>query len=252
LCVSLCMYQPDLAPDLFEAVTSKFGDDFSDTVVKFLSLQGVETNPDLKHLDATVLLEQVKDAGAKPIQLGKLKDWVQVQSMVLPQVAEKPAVAEPPPPEETSSKKKKPAPKRETRAARSNSANDVTPEEDDSMSSTLEKRFGEFYGEVLQSFLMTQGVMNEDDLMVRDDLKMLATAKNVGVKPVQVSKLQKWMAELKELGNAPTRPVLPHERQGSKLKLTKDKAIPSEKAKDYNAGVRQSRASKDFDGTISL
>jgi hypothetical protein len=226
-------------------------------VVKFLSLQGVETNPDLKHVDAAVLLEQAKDAGAKPIQLGKLKDWVQVQATVLPRVAEKPSVPQPPPPPEAddrSSKKKKPAPKRETRptAGRSNSANDVTPEDEESMSRTLEKRFGEFYGEVLQSFLMTQGVMNEDDLMVRDDLKMLATAKSVGVKPVQLSKLAKWMAELKELGNAPSRPVLPHERQGSKLKLTKDKAVPSEKAKDYNAGVRQSRASKDFDGTMSL
>ena len=41
----------------------------------------------------------------------------------------------------------------------------------------LKKRFGNFYGDVVQSFLMTQGVLNEDDLMVRDDLKMLATAK---------------------------------------------------------------------------
>ncbi len=64
-----------------------------------------------------------------------------------------------------------------------------------------------------------QGVLVEDDLMVRDDLKMLATAKLVGIKPVQLSKLSIWMKELKDLGNAPQRVRLPHERSGSNLEL---------------------------------
>ena len=58
-----------------------------------------------------------------------------------------------------------------------------------------------------------QGVLNEDDLMVRDDLKMLATAKLVGVRPVQLSKLKDWMKDLKDLGNAPIRGRAPHERE---------------------------------------
>ena len=62
----------------------------------------------------------------------------------------------------------------------------------------------------------------EDDLMVRDDLKMLATAKTVGIKPVQLSKLKDWMKDLKDLTNAPVRSqILPHERSGSNLELKK-------------------------------
>ena len=55
-------------------------------------------------------------------------------------------------------KKKKPAPKRESRAqGRSSSANDVTMSEpEDPMHSAIVKRFGQHYGDVMQSFLMTQ------------------------------------------------------------------------------------------------
>jgi len=245
---------PELAPDLAASVDAKFGDEFNAVVVRFLKIQGVENNADLKHVDTVVLMEQVKDAGGKPIQLGKLKDWVGAQAQVMPAVVE----ATPPPAaaaaaEEPAGGKKKPKPKRETRPVRANSTNDVdTNEVDDPMDAALTKRFGVFYGETLQSFLMTQGVLNEDDLMVRDDLKMLATAKIVGIKPVQLSKLKDWMQELKELGNGPARPVLPHERAGSKLKLTKDRGIATEKAKDYDAAVRASRSSRDLEGAMSL
>jgi len=241
---------PELFPDLAEAINAKFGEGFNETVVTYLKLQGVECNPDLKYVDMTVLLDTVKEAGAKPIQLGKLKDWVQTQAGVMPALAEvAPAATEP----ADDGKKKKPAPKRD--AKRSNSSNDTLAagESEDVMHDHMVKRFGKFYGDTIQSFLMTQGVLNEDDLMVRDDLKMLTTAKTVGVKPVQLAKLKEWMEELKDLGNGPVRPVLPHERQGSRLKLTKDKAVPSDKAKDYDAGVRASRASKDLgDGALSL
>mmetsp|Transcript_17497 Transcript_17497/g.40254 ORF Transcript_17497/g.40254 Transcript_17497/m.40254 type:complete len:106 (+) Transcript_17497:77-394(+) len=88
---------------------------------------------------------------------------------------------------------------------------------------------------------MTQGVLNEDDLMVRDDLKMLATAKTVGVKPVQLAKLKEWMKELKALGDGPVRPMLPHEREGSKLKLKKQPS--SQSGKDYDAASRSSQRS---------
>ena len=57
--------------------------------------------------------------------------------------------------------------------SRSHSADDVIPE--DSMHDM--RRL--FHGEAIQSFLMTQGVLNEDGLMVRGDLKMLATAEMV-------------------------------------------------------------------------
>mmetsp|Transcript_17492 Transcript_17492/g.40231 ORF Transcript_17492/g.40231 Transcript_17492/m.40231 type:complete len:192 (+) Transcript_17492:1637-2212(+) len=126
---------------------------------------------------------------------------------------------------------------------RASSNNDVTEpsEVEDPMHQSLVKRFGNFYGDVVQSFLMTQGVLNEDDLMVRDDLKMLATAKTVGVKPVQLAKLKEWMKELKALGDGPVRPMLPHEREGSKLKLKKQPS--SQSGKDYDAASRSSQRS---------
>lgn len=243
---------PELEPPLLEAVNVKFGDEFTQTVVKFLKLQGVVVTGDLKHVDMVILIEQVKDAGAKPIQLGKLKDWVHTAAANMPAVAETPspasgaAAAAAAPPKAEGGGKKKPPPKRSD-TPRANSANDVVADDavEDPMLDALQKRFGMFYGEAVQSFLMTQGVLNEDDLMVRDHVKMLATAKMVGVKPVQLSKLKDWMLELNELSDGPAaRPLLPHERQGSKLKLTKDKLGKS--GKDYDAGVRASRQSKDL------
>jgi hypothetical protein len=74
--------QPDLAPDLKESVISTFGDDFGPMAEKFLKLQGVVNNSDLKHVDMVSLVESVKDAGGKPIQLGKLKDWIAIQGQV--------------------------------------------------------------------------------------------------------------------------------------------------------------------------
>ena len=133
-------------------------------------------------------------------------------------------------------KKKKPKPKRDTRPMRSSSTNDVTDGgDDDPIEGTLVARFGAAYSESVRSFLMTQGVLQEDDLMVRDEIKMLATAKLVGVKNVQLSKLKLWMREMKELGDGPTRVLLPHEREGSKLKLTKDR--PSRQSKSFVAPV---------------
>ena len=87
----------------------------------------------------------------------------------------------------------------------------------------LLERFGPAYADTVQSFLMTQGVMEEDDLMVRVEVKMLATAKLVGLKAVQLSKLKQWMRDMQTLGDAPSRSIMPHEREGSKLKLTKDR-----------------------------
>ena len=49
---------------------------------KFLKLQGVVDNSDLKHVDMVTLVESVKDAGGKTIQLGKLKDWIAIQGQV--------------------------------------------------------------------------------------------------------------------------------------------------------------------------
>mmetsp|Transcript_7101 Transcript_7101/g.13197 ORF Transcript_7101/g.13197 Transcript_7101/m.13197 type:complete len:419 (-) Transcript_7101:198-1454(-) len=245
---------PELADPLQSAISAKFGDELTMTVVKFLKLQGVVGAQDLKHCDMVVLIEQVKDAGAKPIQLGKLKDWVQTAAAALPALEEKPppaaaAAAAVPEPPAAPAGKKRPPPKRSD-VPRSNSANDVVvalpgveDDDGDPMLNALQKRFGKFYGEAVQSFLMTQGVLVEDDLMVRDHMKMLTTAKTVGVKPVQLSKLKEWMLELKELDDGPAtaRPLLPHERRGSKLKLTKDKTGMS--AKEYDDGMRAS-----FDG----
>jgi hypothetical protein len=239
---------PDLAPELQEAVNIKFGDEFNQMVTKHLKLQGVVTSPDLKYANMIVLTEQVKEAGAKPIQIGKLKDWCATQAQVMPAVVEKKPAEEPaaaPVEEEASSKKKKPPPKR---PMRSNSTNDVIESDvEDPMQKTLNQKFGA-YCDPMQSFLMTQGVMEEDDLMIRDVLKMMTTAQNVGVKPVQLAKLKEWMTELKELADGPvTRVPLPHERRGSKLRVSKS-AI-SQTGKDYDNAVRASRASKDLEGS---
>ena len=141
--------------------------------------------------------------------------------------------------EKSAGKKKKPKPKRDTRPVRSSSTNDVVAETDDPIEGTLISRFGSAYAEVVRSFLMTQGVLQEDDLMVRDEIKMLATAKLVGVKAVQLSKLKVWMREMKELGDAPARTILPHEREGSKLKLTRDR--PSRQSKSFVAPAPKGR-----------
>lgn len=245
----MSLASPDLAKNLQESVDSKFGDEFNQVVTRFLKIQGVETNADLKFVDMVVLMEQVKDAGGKTIQLGKLKDWCGAQAQVLEPVPEPAPEPEP----EPAKGKKKPKARRE--AGRSSSNNDVLAEDEDPMHDMLVKRFGLFYGEAIQSFLMTQGVLNEDDLMVRDDLKMLATAKMVGVRPVQLAKLKIWMQELKELGagGGSSRPMLPHERTGSKLRLTKDRGAASETAKAYDASVRAARNSKAADdGSLSL
>lgn len=170
---------------------------------------------------------------------------------VMPAVVEaaKPVVAEPEPVvEETHSKKKKPPPKREIRPMRSSSTNDVTEEVEDPMQAALTKRFGA-YCDSIQAFLMTQGVLQEDDLMIRDILKMMTTAQQVGVKPVQLSKLKEWMTELKDLADGPiVRPILPHERRGSKLRVSKS-AI-SQTGKEYDNAVRASRASRDMEGSF--
>ena len=74
--------QPDLAEDLKTAISTKFGDDFGPTAEKFIKLQGVVDNSDLKHVDMVTLVEGVKDAGGKPIQINKLKDFVSTQATV--------------------------------------------------------------------------------------------------------------------------------------------------------------------------
>jgi hypothetical protein len=245
---------PDLAPELQEAINIKFGDEFNQTVTKYLKLQGVTCSPDIKYADMIILTEQVKEAGAKPIQIGKLKDWCQTQSQVMPSLSEQ---STPPADNNTqlesdSGKKKKPPPKRDTRPMRSNSTNDVVEGDDvqDPMQKTLDTKFGK-YSDAMQSFLMTQGVMEEDDLMIRDILKMMTTAQNVGLKPVQLAKLKEWMTELKELGDVPApKPILPHERRGSKLKVSKS-AI-AQTGKEYDNAVRASRASRDMEGLGSF
>jgi hypothetical protein len=88
----------------------------------------------------------------------------------------------------------------------------------------------------------------EDDLMIRDILKMTTTAQNMGVKPVQLKKLKDWMEELKELADGPVhRPILPHEKRGSKLRVSKS-AI-SQTGKEYDNAIRASRASRDMEGS---
>lgn len=118
-------------------------------------MQGVVTSPDLKYANIIVLTEQVKDAGAKPIQIGKLKDWCSTQAQVMPAVVE---VVPPPTPVEVeppSTKKKRPKPK--ARRERSSSNNDVieTTVVEDPMENALLSRFGA-YRDAIQSFLMTQ------------------------------------------------------------------------------------------------
>lgn len=89
----------------------------------------------------------------------------------------------------------------------------------------------------------------EDDLMIRDILKMTTTAQNVGVKPVQLAKLKEWMEELKELSDSQPhhRPILPHEKRGSKLRVSKS-AI-AQTGKEYDNAIRASRASRDMEGS---
>lgn len=120
-----------------------------------MKLQGVCTSPDLKYANIIVLTEQVKDAGAKTIQLGKLKDWCATQAQVLPAVVEVAPAAAEPAVEEPSTKKKRPKPK--ARRERSSSNNDVieTAVVEDPMEKALLSRFGA-YRDSIQSFLMTQ------------------------------------------------------------------------------------------------
>jgi hypothetical protein len=142
---------------LQEAVNTKFGDEFNVTVTKYLQLQGVVTSPDLKYVDILVLIEQVKDAGAKPIQIGKLKDWCSTQAQVMPAVVEAPPPPVPEPVvEEATPKKKRPKPK--ARRERSSSNNDVIETAqpiEDPMENALLSRFGA-YRDSMQAFLMTQ------------------------------------------------------------------------------------------------
>lgn len=88
----------------------------------------------------------------------------------------------------------------------------------------------------------------EDDLMIRDILKMCTTAQNVGIKHVQLAKLKEWMTELKELADGPVvRHILPHEKRGSKLRVSKS-AI-AQTGKEYDNAIRASRASRDMEGS---
>ena len=119
-------------------------------------------------------------------------------------------------------------------------------------------RFGDFYGEIVQSFLMTQGVLCEADLVGRDEQRLCiagevrpgvggvctharalvgslflfvcaSVRQAVGLKPVQLSKLKAWVLEVNNLFGSDesssrpqrVRPAMPHERGNSKLKLKK-------------------------------